>query len=157
MNDFNQVYTENLPGVFKFWFAPTTFINSISEASDFLISSISWDSGKDWYQGWSLQGQLLTMEENEETEHGTLYNCSLKVIYPGDDSDIVSLFNEMRTYRFIVAFKDGNGQYKLLGSLDAPCKFTYKLSKSQEVNQYEFMFSCVAFDDLPFLDSSVVS
>jgi len=153
MNHFPQIIDENIPGLQKFWWAPVSYFSSIDDPVNYIISSINFVQGKNWFNGWSLNRLLLPEEKPKYTDHGDIYHNALSGKVPKDTPSIVDLFVEIRSYRHIVVYQDNNGYYKLLGSLDSPCIFEFKLLKNNDSNEYHFSFRSISTKPLYFLST----
>lgn len=157
MNPFPNIPDENIPGLDRFLFAPVDDVAVVGDAINHLISSITWQSGKGWLEGFSEHGTLEVEEVPEETDHGTLYKCKVKGLLSKDSPTLAAYLKELKGYRYLVALKDLNEVWKLYGSLEKPCLFSFGLSKDAENNHYEFSFSAIHTDEAPyFLDESII-
>ena len=147
---------DNLGGAIRFWFTPADDVATIAEAVNQLISTLTFDGGKDWYEGYSLPGSLIPVEQPTETESGTKYQCSLKGSYPKESASVTAMFEELKNLKHIVAYLEGNNQYKLMGSLDAPCRFRYSITNVEGTNQYDFEFYVDSPTPLYFISSNQI-
>ncbi len=153
MEDFPVIIDENKPGVFRFWYAPVSYFYEIGDPVDHIINSIIFNPGKDWFTGWSLPDEQDPDENPSITEHGNLYKNLFKGTMPKDTPEIVDLFTEIKADRHLLIYEDNNNYKKLMGTLDAPCRFDFKLNKSFLDNRYEFLFRSVSSKPLFFIST----
>lgn len=88
-------------------------------------------------------GKGFTMD-SDDSEQGEYYNFSVVGILQGDTADILAELNRTLQRRYILRITDGDGQRRLIGTLDEPFKFSFALSKSEpgQNNNYRVKWTC---------------
>ena len=151
MNSFPEIACDNFGGISKFYFIPVDDADSISEP-DGMVVSVTLKDGKVWFEGESSEDIAYT-EEYSDTDSGDVYSCKLSGFYPGDSDTLLDFFNDLRKITFLVMFKDLNEEWKLLGTLDIPCRFRYARVKDKERNGFNYSFGVNHYDLPPFFVS----
>jgi hypothetical protein len=151
MENFPAIICDNLPGVKKFYFVPVDDVASISDPDGFVVS-VTFDGGKDWLTGMSTE-RMVYEELSEEDDNGDVFIASITGFVPGNEAELLEYFNELRRTKFLVKAVDGNDMERLLGSIEIPARFKYKIVNDNESNGFRFTFSAVHPDLPPFFMS----
>lgn len=104
-------------------------------------------SGKDFYKGKGVIETLGGDMDHKANTQGNSFTHQFSAFIKGDSATHGALMEEMSYYRFILIRKDRNGFYKILGGLNNPLRFTYKLttgSDSKDLKGYQVTFTVTA-------------
>jgi hypothetical protein len=148
MNGFPNIEADNFPGIHKFYFIPEDEVSSVSEP-DGMVVTVTLDALSEWLEGYSSENLSYT-EEYEETDIGDRYRATLRGFFPGDSEELMDYFIEMKQSKYLVKVQDGNGETKLIGSVDIPARFRVTRIKDQERNGFEYSFVAYHHDLPPF-------
>ena len=155
MEDFPvQNNQDNLGSISRFWFIPVDYLLAQGDTLGYVVRSVTKQPGKVWFKGSNLPDTLVFDDSPAETDHGRLYPITLKGSVAGDSVSILKQFSGMLGFKYLVIYCDNNAQYKLIGSKDAGCRFSFKLQK--DINQYEFTFSISSSNPCCFVDDTVL-
>lgn len=114
-------------GVNKFWFIP---VNDIASFGDIILGELQGleiKADKSWLSVYGVFSSKQFSENKKETKGGIIFERSFSIFYPGLAIDVISQLEEMKGTRFIIAYKDNNGLYKVAGTVDNPLNFTYNI------------------------------
>lgn len=142
---------KNIPGLVNFKYIPFEWMLSntlnyqglpyLNNQNYFSIESINLLPGKDWLEGFFQKGSIVVDYESKESKDNTFFPVTFEANLVNDDILIDQEFNKMVSYRFILLIKDKNNKYRLLGSIKRPLTFSYKKTKSQGKDNYQFGFT----------------
>jgi len=118
---------DTLAGINKFWFTPADNIGAMGDVINNQLQGLSFTSGNDWLTGFGVYNTRSFSEQKKETAAGIYFARSFKMFYPGFSQAVINQLELMKLRRFIIAFKDNNGLFKIAGTPDNPLNFTYKL------------------------------
>lgn len=93
-------------------------------------ASLNWVAGVSWTEIYFSPGTAKFAEKEKETEAGNYFDQQLECFYPGEDSDNVVSFEELKALPVVIRITLCNGNQKLLGSPDNPAKIKTGLSIS---------------------------
>jgi hypothetical protein len=117
----------SMGGVNQFWFIP---VNDIASFGDIILGELQGlelKSGKSWLSVYGVFSSKQFAENKKETKGGIIFERSFSLFYPGLSVDVLSQLEEMKGTRFVIAYKDNNGLYKVAGTADNPLNFTYNI------------------------------
>lgn len=143
----NLIGTEgdNLGGNEEFYFIPVDDVVAIPRAiSNRVLDPITLGEDLNFYKGKGVIETLGGDMEHKAITQGNTFLHQFSAFIKGDDATHGAQMEEMTYYRFIVIRKDRNGYYKLLGGMDYPLRFTYKLisgNETQQLKGYQVTFS----------------
>lgn len=120
--------TDTIGGIEKIWFIPVDDIAALGDVILNELQNITFASGKEWLTLYGTFKSKEFSEQKKETKYGIRFERSLQLFYPGYSVGVIQQLEEMKCNRFLVAYKDNNGLYKIAGTLENPLNFTYKLS-----------------------------
>ena len=92
-------------------------------------------------------------EDPDENEQGTFYKVKLPLLIAGDAPDVSEAIARLAGGRYLVAFFDGNGRTKLVGTPEWPLKLligTETGKKGGDRNALDFTFTGVLPVRAPF-------
>jgi hypothetical protein len=92
-------------------------------------------------------------EDPDENEQGTLYKVKLPLLIAGDAPDVSQAVARLTGGRYLVAFLDGNGRTKLVGTPEWPLKLligTETGKKGTDRNALDFTFTGTQPERAPF-------
>ncbi|HNW52860.1 MAG TPA: hypothetical protein PKN21_01265 [Bacteroidales bacterium] len=146
MNNFTDFdFHEILGGASTYKFIPVTDVVSIPlPVNGIITDAITLVSGKQWFTGYASLGSLQLDESWEDTAAGRVNNVTIKGFYPDIDNSMLSILEEMLSYRYLVQVTDAMGKVRLGGSLTEPLIFNFARSTKAipaERPGYEFQFS----------------
>lgn len=145
LRNLNQPIGNNLGGLEALFFVPADQVVSIPGSSDVLVStSVVLAGGATWYQLVAPIEQLRYLETPATDRHSNLWKVQLKGVAAKDTQGLAAGLAAMHNRRFVVLFRDANGNVKIVGSPAAPLKFTYGLDTGERRsnrNERAFAFS----------------
>jgi len=154
MINFPDYNLENMGGNSRFNFIPNYLIDSIPYINGNKIEGIiPIKSGAAWYIGKALVRSLLFEESFQETSAGGIYKYQFNGVYPGQNSNISELFDDMRNQPLVIDITDNNGNRRLIGNLSNPCSFKYTFKSKETPSgrpEYTFSFSWESPKPAPF-------
>ena len=140
-------------GVLRLWAIPQSDIsisgNQVTILSDSNLVNI-------YFQ----EDSASFSEEMTTSFAGTAYKVELLAIVPCDTSETLIQISDMeRRCKYLVIYRDGNGNYKLAGTKSVPLRFSAKATTGSEtsgLNHYSISFTGslrkrAVFIDNPFL------
>lgn len=134
MNNINKPDNpENLGGLERFWFAPVSYFYSISDAIDGIIQSVVFNTGKIWLECYCTAETIKFSELKKQDDNGDYFETKLSGWVPKDSPELLSQLIDMDQYQYIVKYKDNNGNYKLVGTMEEPINFTEGLDIPENV------------------------
>lgn len=142
--------SENMGGVLRLWAIPKSDITlsgkTLTIVSDTNMVSI-----------YTSEDSATFVEEIVKSFAGTVFKVEITAKVPGDNSGTLNLIAEMeRRSKYLVVYIDGNGNYKLAGSTDAPLRFSSKATTgtgAAGLNNYAITFSGQQLKRALFIDS----
>ena len=151
MNSFPHLEAQkNIPGYESFWFANSASISPLSIINQILSSAPSM-GGAVFYEGYSTDKRLEVNYQIKLTNHGNLYEVSIKGVMPKHKSDSALLFEDMLNLTFCVIVRDKNGKYFWFGNNGLGLDFNYELTDAG----YNFEFSGVQTFAPPFFTGTI--
>ncbi|MCC2546430.1 hypothetical protein LJY25_08235 [Hymenobacter sp. BT175] len=75
----------------------------------------------------ALDGTAGFDEQQAESEQGTFYKLKLQLFIPKDAPDVAEAIARLTGGKFVVAYQDGNGLTKLIGTPTEPLRFSADL------------------------------
>ena len=130
--------TENMGGVLRLWAIPKGDIT----VSGNVVTIVSDANMVDIYV---REDSAQFTEDLARSFAGTVYKVDLSSVVPCDNSDTLKLINEMeRRCKYLVIYMDGNGNYKLAGTVKTPLRFSAKATTglgTAALNHYAISFS----------------
>lgn len=121
----------SMGGVNQFWFIP---VNDIASFGDIILGELQGleiKADKSWLSVYGIFSSKQFAENKKETRGGIIFERSFSLFYPGISIDVLSQLEEMKGTRFVIAYKDNNGLYKVAGTADNPLNFTYNIGTGQ--------------------------
>lgn len=142
--------TENMGGVLRLWAIPGSDItvagNVVTIVSDTNMVNI-----------YVREDSATFTEDISKSFAGTIYKVDLSSVVACDNSDTLKLINEMeRRCKYLVIYQDGNGNYKLAGTVKTPLRFTAKATTglgAAALNHYAISFSGNQLKRAIFIDN----
>ena len=138
----------NIGGVASFWFSPINKVQSIPDINSTqraISDPVTWRDGGEWLKGYSTFRQCKLSIRSGFGPNGKNFDAELTGFYPGLDTIMSDLLEEMQGQEFIILALDHEGNQLLLGSIDEPMIFTLKEWNSSDVGQgmkgYAFAFA----------------
>lgn len=145
LRNLNQHIGNNLGGLEALFFVPAEQVVTIPGTSDVLVStSVVLTGGATWYQLVAPIEQLRYQEVPATDRHSHLWKVQLKGVLAKDTTGLQAGLTAMHNRRFVVLFRDANGNVKIVGSPASPLKFTYGLEPGERRsnrNERAFAFS----------------
>lgn len=129
MNNVLANPADNTPGIFKISFVPVLDAISIPfPVAGTIVDPIVLKTGKLWYEmNLTVDANTLSVDNNNGS-NGSNHANIVSGFIAGDSPHLVSTLAEMAQYEdFLVIAEDPNGLQRLIGSIDQPARFTYKL------------------------------
>lgn len=112
---------DNLGGLLQIWAVPSDVI-SVNNG----VATIS--NNTNVYALYCSPESMEFGEQKERTDAGTVYNTTVAGFIPGNATDLQEALEYIEPRKWVVIFRDGNGDYRVAG--DA----TYPLRAAGEVN-----------------------
>lgn len=154
MQNFPSYNFENFGGAKGFNFIPVTDVSEIPYTiNKTLNSSVLIKSGKSWYSGLAVLRSLAFSEKVIATNAGIHFEYLISGIYPRQNAEIASLFEDMQRRRFILDITDYNNERRLVGTISNGMRFSFEYQSGENVSQrpdYNFTFSLQDFKPAPF-------
>ena len=130
--------TENIGGVLRLWAIPQNDISvagaTVTIASDANMVSI-----------YVREDSASFREDLQKSFAGSIYKVDVSAVVPCENSDTLKLIEEMeQRSRYLVIYLDGNGNYKLVGTVKSPLRFSAKATTglgTAGLNHYAVSFT----------------
>ena len=128
---------DNLGGLLKIWAIPK---------SDFYIAGniVTFPSPQNIYEIYCPPDSMSFSEQKQKSTSGIHYNTEVNGFIVGDTQNNQEAVNYMEPKKWVVIFRDGNGNYKLAGLAGNPLVFTANLTTGNQTAQragYSFKFT----------------
>lgn len=144
---------ELMGGNSGFEFSPVQHVASIPQAIGGIVSSpIVMVGDAVFFDGYSSAGSLNFSLTNETSRPGRLNKISVKGFYPKASTDMIALFNEMISQKYILILSDILGQKMILGNKNEPLSFNFSFSSKSVPGEragYDFEFSGIVITPSP--------
>lgn len=144
---------ENMGGVLRLWAVPPSDIS----VSGNQVTILSDSNMVDIY---TKEDSASFSEEMTTSFAGTAYKVELSAIVPCDTSETVKQISDMeRCCKYLVIYRDGNGNYKLAGTKSVPLRFSAKAttgSGTSGLNHYSISFTGSQRKRAIFIDNPFV-
>jgi hypothetical protein len=144
ITDFPAAPLANMPGVQGFTYVPYRYVQQLPRIiRSMAVQPILFFNGFRLYNGFSTPGELDFTETCVTSANGPTYEWQITGFVPGDDDELVNLFEEMESCRHLVCVKDKRGVQRLVG-IGAPLVFTAKFNDGKKVGDargYSFTFA----------------
>jgi len=108
-------------------------ISSINQVDD-ITRSVNFKSGYSWEQIYFTPGSGFFFEKKEDTKAGLLYNQSIELFFPGEETNDIQSFDELARKPLIIKLVYIN-QVKLVGSLSNPARLTDNLQINERTGR----------------------
>ncbi|MGI4865429.1 MAG: hypothetical protein ACRYFZ_16015 [Janthinobacterium lividum] len=163
MSDVLALEGPKLAGLQAVFFAPVAALlplPDIDEAGISLLGDVQLAAGYDWDQ---LQGTIYTpaLDVDAGTSvHGASYAHELTGFYNGDRPEVAAQFQRMQGRRFVLLYRDFEGQVRLVGDPRGGLLFSYKLTtgtKPGEKKGYTWSFKGSTAGPALFYSGAVAS
>jgi hypothetical protein len=140
----------NMGGVLRLWAVPPSDVSLFGKALTILTDADMVDI--------SVQQESASFGEQIKTSFsGGSYDVEITAVVPGDSEDIrLSIAAMERQSRYLVIYLDGNGNYKLAGSIETPLRFSAKTTTgttAASLNHYAISFTGQQRDRAVFIDN----
>ena len=121
--------------------------------------SVRLKPGKNFFSFVTLP-PLCTFSENKiDGDAGLLYSGVIKMFLPGDSAEIAFVLENLHEEKFLVAFQESAGTFRLLGDKENPCKLEEEFNNGGNRGR-SFSFKCTAEHRayfLPGINDNVLS
>lgn len=128
---------DNLGGLTKVWAIPSDVYNLNGE-------DISISDETNVYSMYCSTNDLSFDEPRKESDAGIFYEPTVNGFVPGNDKDRLEAFEYIERRKWVILFKDGNGNYLAAGTREQPLHLTSQFSSGKDTvgrNGYSFAFT----------------
>lgn len=144
MDDINKFSDDNIGGVLLCRFIPVENVSEIPSPINYSINTaVVLKSNCRWFDIYGTQGTKEFTEESTQSDAGTSFKKSIKLITPKIRTELDDQFNDMANRLFILDVTDNNGLRKIVGTIDEPLKFKCTATTKADVaqrNEYSIEF-----------------
>ena len=124
-------------GLLKIWAVPKNVFSLNGKDITFADTS-------EVYQFYCTPGSMAMEEREEKSKAGYYFSTSISAFIPGDSDEVRTALNDMQGKLYHILYIDGNGNYKLAGTVHYPLRLTTTLITGQSEQQragHEIIFS----------------
>lgn len=130
----------------RLFVTPVEDVRVFPEGSSRFFRSIIFFSGKGWKEIYFTPGSAVFKEKEKEEDAGVLIEQSAKFIFPGDDSDNLSLFDQLQGRQLLVLVDLNMGLSKVFGDLENGTRLKRVSEISSKTATCECELTCVSQD-----------
>ena len=112
---------DNLGGLLKIWAVPSDVI-SVTNG----VATIS--SSTNVYALYCSPESMEFAEQKERTDAGIVYNTTVAGFIPGNETDLQEALEYIEPRKWVVIFRDGNGDYRVAGDTSYPLRAAGELT-----------------------------
>jgi hypothetical protein len=117
-----QKNTNLTPKITKVYYSLTENVASVEKTNSDLTKQVTFNAGHTWNELYFTAGTASYAEPTMDDRSGTIYNQSLKMIYPGEDETNAATLYNINGRKMIVRLDYNNGVYKIIGDLERPAR-----------------------------------
>jgi len=137
----------NMPGSSIVYFVPSHLVSSIPKPDEpgKITNTITLSDSQKWYYWHCTYNTIDASNSKSRSSAGSAYTHLIEGFIPRDHHEFVGMMELMRDMRFVALRKDGNGYYKLLGSVESPLEFSYEFgapAKGQKGYSFSMSAEC---------------
>jgi hypothetical protein len=158
MQNIEKNVSDNIGGIYTFYFIPLADVVSIPLAVNKLIGdAIVLDTDKYFFTAQITRESFSYKEPQTDNEDGSSYAISLGGFVAGDSSQLSEQFEEMSGGRFLVLCEDNNNKKRVLGTLTNGMRFKADFdtnNKTSGLKGWNILFSGLMSERPPFYQSS---
>ena len=132
---------DNLGGVEALWYTPVSSFRSWPVAGELALSSLDLVPGAVWYQLVSTRGTVSYEQPPKPLgRHGSLFSQKLKGVLARHTAALASGLETMEGGKFVVLYRDLNGEVQLVGTPTEPLSWqdTYSAGTQTSRNNYDW-------------------
>ena len=129
-----------VPVICNVYFSPIEDVDSIFSGTDRFHQIVVFNSGKSWQEIYFTPGTAEFNEKPKDNDAGTLFEQSLKFIFPGEDESNASAFDQVMDRPVLVKMQYSNGILKILGTKEIPARLSLvsQVTPKSTGAQFEF-------------------
>lgn len=134
MQNIKRPTNDPLGGFVELYFIPDVHVNSIENVYTNSVF-VELEVGKKFYLMECVYATAEVKTSGKKTPFGKLYDIEVNALVAGNYNDNNDVFDELLDYRFIVAAKDNNCNFKIYGNTEQPLEFAIVSSTKNEASQ----------------------
>jgi hypothetical protein len=142
--------SDNMGGVIRMWAVPP---------GDVTVSgkTVTINSDSNMIEIQVKEDSASFTENGTDSFAGNYFKTEISGVVPCDQENTLSIIKEMETrLKYLVIYRDGNGNFKLAGTRDVPLRFSAKHDTGKgaaSLNNYEISFSGAQKDRAVFINN----
>ena len=140
MNKIDLFTGPNMGGITRLYYCPAFGIDSISDPDANGYVTVSFKNGFNWYEIVAALETTSFEDKSVKVPAGVYFEKMITFLIPKDRAEILETLNDFFQLRLICRYKDANGQYKIVGDLEYPLKFSYQLTVPSQTKNLNGIF-----------------
>jgi hypothetical protein len=148
--------TDNMGGLSLIWPIAVSSLKTFGDIYDAKINTFSVLSGTSLDPLYVMSETLKFKQEKKDGAEGIYFDTKLEAEAPADRIELQKFISSLENEKYILVFKDNNGQYKVMGTPDQPLNIDAELDAGQvegALNAYRITFSRKLRQRSPFSTS----
>lgn len=119
--DINKFTGDNLGGINSFKFCLAKEVESIPAIFNGAIhNAVILKTGARWYNGYCTKDTMYFKDEPQPSDHGAFHQKEFSGSVPGENEELVSVFEILKNEKLILDITYNSGTRKLIGNIDEP-------------------------------------
>ncbi len=132
MNKLDLFNGSNMGGITHLYYCNKNDIQSISDPDLSGQVTVTFKEACTWNEIVTAMETTDFKEKLVASSAGTLFEKQLSFFIPKDRQEVALLLDNLFLCQFICRYRDSNGKYKIIGELDSPLLFDFRVSVPQE-------------------------
>ena len=133
MNKIDLFTGSNMGGITRLFYCSKHDVQSISEADAQSKVTVTFKAGCSWSEIITTQETVSFEDKSIRGASGVYYEKQLALFIPKDREDVQGHLRGLGQALIICRYKDANGKYKIIGDLDFPLRFEFRLEIPAQV------------------------
>lgn len=125
MRSIDKYYIDNIGSIAKIQFVPIDHVQSMTRPIHG-VGTITLKTNKVWLDLYATPFTAEFKNEFKSDSKGSFFQFSLTGSIPAYSEELNTRINFLTNHSFVVKIYDANGFTRVIGTLDFPCRFSYK-------------------------------